>query len=145
MEALGLKYSSRYYLAICMHLAYLRNRKVISRWESKVAYLIDNHANTCGTRALSHSVLMRFKASSRKSAYTLIELLVVLAIIGLLAGLLLSAVQMLRQSAAKAACQNLLHQQVLALQQYHDANHRFPTGHRSLFSRDLQPFSGWTL
>ena len=88
---------------------------------------------------------MRNRPSHNRRAFTLIELLVVIAIISLLVGLLLAAIQMVRQSAAKAGCQNQIHQISVALHHYHDANNHFPPGHRSLFNLDLMPYSGWPL
>jgi prepilin-type N-terminal cleavage/methylation domain-containing protein len=60
--------------------------------------------------------------------FTLVELLAVIAIIGILVGLLLPAVQAAQESAKRSKCQNQLKQAGLAVLNYEDANRRFPPG-----------------
>lgn len=76
---------------------------------------------------------------SRNKAFTLVELLVVIGVIGILIGMLLPAVQMVREAARRTACQNKLRQIGIAIHSYESANTQYPP------ARAADQFMTWPL
>jgi prepilin-type N-terminal cleavage/methylation domain-containing protein len=80
-----------------------------------------------------------------RTGFTVIELLTAIAIIGVLASLLLPAIQQAREAGRRAQCASQLRQQALALTMFHDVNRRYPSAHQigmtwySSFERETPP------
>jgi prepilin-type N-terminal cleavage/methylation domain-containing protein/prepilin-type processing-associated H-X9-DG protein len=94
-------------------------------------------------KSLHHSFrICRSARWGKRQGFSLVELLVAIAIIGILMGLLLPAVQAAREAARRGRCANNLRQLGVAIQSFHGQYGRFPSG-APLLTRAIDPSISW--
>ena len=102
-----------------------------------IGSLILGPTTSCDEEARFRKTIMLKKSPLSQQGFTLVELLVVVAVIGVLIGMLLPAVQMVRESARRTNCLNNLKQLGIAVQNYHDTKRFIPP------SRPADDFLTW--